>query len=173
MRGRYQLMTSLRLYGTVQVLNNSNPPQLNRYEFRSHQTALGLQWMPGSGKTLQVTGEYGRSALKSDLDYLVPQVLQPQRSLYRENAHTLTGYVDWRMAIGWTWQPHLTFGGSAFLSDGTRPTNYYQPVMRLSAPMHRKVDIFAEYRYYGLTQQLYTFEGFRTHQGIVGIRIHR
>ncbi|MBL8177593.1 MAG: hypothetical protein JNK48_23150 [Bryobacterales bacterium] len=172
MRGRYQLLTHLRLYGTVQILNNTNPPVFNRFEFRSHQTALGLQWMPGGGNTVQMTGEYSRAAVKSEMDYLIPQVLQSTLSHYRENTHTLTGMVQWRMAVGWTWQPTLSAGGSMYLTSGTRPTDYYQPMVRLNTPVYSHLDLFAEYRWYGLSQQIYRFEGFRTHQGAVGIRIH-
>ncbi|MFN7936011.1 MAG: hypothetical protein U0R19_21960 [Bryobacteraceae bacterium] len=172
MRGRYQLLTSLRLYGTVQILNNSNPPSFNRFEFKSHQTALGLQWMPSGGNTIQMTGEYSRAAVKSEMDYLIPQVLQSALSQYRENTHTITGLVQWRIAAGWTWHPTLSAGGSLYLTSGTRPTDYYQPVVRLNTPVVSHLDLFAEYRYYGLTQQIYHFEGFRTHQGAVGVRIH-
>ena len=172
MRGRYQLLTALRLYGTVQILNNTNPPALNRFEFRSHQTALGLQWLPSGGNTFQMTGEYSRAAVKSEMDYLIPQTLQSTLSNYRENTHTVTGMVQWKMAVGWTWQPTLAAGGSLYMTSGTRPTDYYQPVVRVSAPMASHVDFFAEYRWYGLSQQIYHFEGFRTHQGAVGVRIH-
>jgi hypothetical protein len=80
--------------------------------------------------------------------------------------------VQWKMAVGWTWQPTLAAGGSLYMTSGTRPTDYYQPVVRLSAPMASHFDFFAEYRWYGLSQQIYHFEGFRTHQGAVGVRIH-
>ena len=63
-------------------------------------------------------------------------------------------------------------GGSLYLTSGTRPTDYYQPVVRLNTPVFSHLDLFAEYRYYALSQQIYHFEGFRTHQGAVGIRIH-
>jgi hypothetical protein len=170
-RGRYQLLNSLNLYGTLQYLNNTNPPALNPYEFRSQQTAMGLHWLPRGGNTIQFTGEYARATVRSDLTYLVPQTLQRELSRYRENAHTVTGLVTYRMAVGWTFHPTLSAGGSMFLSNGSRPTNFYQPVIRFSAPVGNHLDVFAEYRYYGVSQQLYVFEGFRTNQGIVGIRI--
>src|SRR5262249_14456713 len=91
LRGRYQVATGFELYGSFQYLNNSNPAGFDRYEFKSQQSALGLHWTPRGGKTMQVIGEYGRSAVRSDLTYLTPQLLSPQRSLYVENAHTVTG----------------------------------------------------------------------------------
>lgn len=170
MRGRYQFRPGFLLYGTLQYLNNSNPPGRSRYEFRSQQAGLGFQWTPG--KSTQVIGEYTRSTIRSDLDYLAPQILQTQRSLYRENAHTVTGLFSRRLAVGWIWQPELSLGGSMFLSSGSRPASYYQPVARFSAPMWRRVDLIAEYRWYSVSQMFYLFEGFRSHLGFVGVRIH-
>jgi len=172
LRGRYQLLDSLQLYGTFQYLNNSNPPELNQFEFQSRQTSIGLQWLPKQGQTFQFLGEYSRSAIRSDLLFYVPQFLQQERSFYRDNAHIITGLVTWNMAAGWTWQPQLSFGGSAFISSGSRPTDFYQPVVKLRAPVAPHVDLIAEYRYYQVSQAFYAFEGFRNHQGIVGIRIH-
>ncbi|MCC6388954.1 MAG: hypothetical protein IT167_00020 [Bryobacterales bacterium] len=173
MRGRYQVRDNLQLYGTFQYLNNSNPPQLNPYEFRSQQTALGLHWLPRGGKTVQMIAEYARSTIRSDLTFREPQFLSAiDRSFYRENSHNFTGLLTWRMALGWTMQPELSMGGSMFVSNGNRPTNYYQPVVRLRAPLFAHVDLVSEYRWYGVSQPFYLYEGFRSHQGIVGVRVH-
>lgn len=172
LRGRYQILQNLQLYGNFQYLNNSNPPQRNAFEFRSQQVGMGFQWMPNGGKTMQVLGEYNRSAIRSDLQFYIPQSLQLDRSFYRDNAHTITGLLTWKMAAGWTWQPQLSFGGSMFVSSGSRPTDFYQPVARLAAPLFAHVDLVGEYRWYQVSQAFYRFEGFRSHQGLIGIRIH-
>jgi hypothetical protein len=170
-RGRYALTGKLRMFGSVQYLNNGNPPDRNRFEFRSTQEAMGLEWMPGSGQGLQVLGEYARSALRSDLLYLAPQTLSSERSFYRENAHTITGMVSVPLALGWTWHARLSAGGSMFVSSGSRPTDFYQPVARITLPVWKRCSLLAEYRWYGVSQTFYRFEGFRSHQGIVGLRI--
>ncbi|MDX1978676.1 MAG: hypothetical protein SFV51_00305 [Bryobacteraceae bacterium] len=171
-RGRHALTGSLRLYGSLQYLNNETPPELNRFEFRSMQEAMGLEWMPGSGQGVQVIGEYARSTIRSDLLYLAPQTLGSERSFYRENAHTVTGLVTVPLALGWTWQARLSAGGSMFVSSGSRPTDFYQPVARVTLPLGKRCSVLAEYRWYGVSQTFYTFEGFRSHQGIIGLRIN-
>ncbi|MBL8228398.1 MAG: hypothetical protein JNL98_07975 [Bryobacterales bacterium] len=172
MRARYQLKPSTLLYAGWHYLDNQNPPQLNSFDLRHQQQAVGIQWLPG-GKSLQLLGEYARSAIRSNLDYLTPQMLLTrQRSFYRENAHTITAMATLSLPATWTWQPKLSFGGSAFLSSGSRPTEFYQPVIRLTAPLVNHLDLFSEYRWYGVSQTFYAYEGFRTHQGIVGLRIH-
>ena len=37
---------------------------------------------------------YTRSTIRSDIQYLAPQNLLPERSFYRDNAHTIHALVD-------------------------------------------------------------------------------
>jgi hypothetical protein len=64
----------------------------------------------------------------SKIIYLVLQTLSSAPSIYLENAHSLTlvGAVKW-----------LSLGGSLFISSG--PTRYYQPLARLTVPVHKHV----------------------------------
>jgi hypothetical protein len=172
LRARYQVKPSMLLYAGWHYLDNQNPPKFNSFDLRHQQQAFGIQWLPG-GKSLQLLGEYSRSTIRSNLDYLVPQMLSTrQRSFYRENAHTITAMATLLLPATWTWQPKLSFGGSAFYSGGSRPTEFYQPVVRFTAPIVKHMDLFSEYRWYGISQTFYAYEGFRSHQGIVGLRIY-
>ena len=56
----------------------------------------------------------------------------------------------------------LTAGGSLFISSGSRPTRYYQPLARLSLPLQKHVYWNTEWQYYGFSEQFYYFEKFRT-----------
>jgi hypothetical protein len=64
-------------------------------------------------------------------------------------------------------------GGSLFRSSGSRPTEYYQPLLRAAVPVHRNVQGIAEWRYYGLAETFYKYEGFNTHLFTIGLRILR
>ncbi len=172
LRGRYQINAGLQFYGNLQFLDNSGPPKFGGMDLRSQQMAMGFQWMPKGGQTLRVLGEYARSVIRSNLSFYDPRTLGLANSFYRDYAHTVTGLITWRIAAGWTWQPQLSFGGTMFSSSGSRPTDYYQPVVRFTAPVARHVDLVSEYRWFGVSQAFYAIEGFRSHQGIVGIRIH-
>jgi hypothetical protein len=70
-----------------------------------------------------------------------------------------------------TYSGRLTFGGSFVTTDGTRATNYYQPQGRLHLPVTPKLEFFSEWRYYGMSQAVYTFEGFRAHTFTGGVRL--
>ena len=69
--------------------------------------------------------------------------------------------------------PSLTAGGSLFISRGSRPTRYYQPLARLSLPLHKHVIWNTEWQYYGFGEQFYFFEAFRTHIFMTGLRVTR
>ena len=69
--------------------------------------------------------------------------------------------------------PRVAFGGSLFRSSGSRPTRFWQPVGRIALPVHPKLAIISEWRWYGFTQPFYRFEEFRTHLFTAGLRITR
>jgi hypothetical protein len=69
--------------------------------------------------------------------------------------------------------PKLTAGGSLFISSGTRPTSYYQPMAKLWVPMSKHVEAFAQWWFYGYGEAFYPYEGFGTHIAAIGLRYKR
>ena len=67
--------------------------------------------------------------------------------------------------------PKFTAGGSLFISSGSRPSRYYQPLMRLSLPLQKHVYWNTEWKYYGYGEQFYLYEGFRAHSFMTGLRL--
>ena len=67
--------------------------------------------------------------------------------------------------------PKLSAGGSLFVSTGSRPTSYYQPLGRLSVPVHKHVQWNTEWRWYGFGETLYPYEGFRAHTFMTGLKV--
>ena len=111
--------------------------------------------------------------MHSDIGFLSPQDLQPQRSFYQDDAHTATALLTVNVPHAGGFAPKITAGGSFFISSRNRATTYYQPVIKLWIPMGKKVSWFAEWRYYGYGEALYVYEGFRTHLVTAGLRITR
>ena len=142
----------------------------NQLDFRSQAASANLQWLPGGGKKFTIIADYTRSSIRSDVSYLYPLGLFPLESLYRDNAHTGTLMADVRIPVTKSYAGKLTFGGSFVTTEGTRPSRYYQPLGRLQLPLTPKLEFFAEWRYYGLTQANYTYEGFRSHNFMGGFR---
>jgi hypothetical protein len=169
-RARYQATTSLMFQANFQVLNNQNPAAAIQYDFESRDNSLAVYWTPAGGKRITVMGEYDRSSLRSSIDYL-GLFLGPAVSNYRENAHTASSAIDIALPGYAGLTPRLTAGGSLFISSGSRPSRYYQPLMRLSLPLQKHVNWNTEWKYYGYGEQFYLYEGFRTHEFMTGLRL--
>ncbi|MFN7998718.1 MAG: hypothetical protein U0Q18_34160 [Bryobacteraceae bacterium] len=172
-RARYQVAGSLALQAGFSLLNNQNPSQGIHYDFLSRQNSLSATWTPGGGKHVSVLAEYTRSTLHSDINYLLPQILSPALSSYRDNAHTATGIIDVTLPGYSGLAPRLSFGGSFFISSGSRPTSYYQPLVRLAVPLTKYLAWNSEYRFYGYGEPFYLYEGFHAHILQTGLKLSR
>ena len=163
-RGTYEFSPAWHFTGDFSVLNNSNPDRSVKLDFASKIESASIYWTPQGGKLVNVLVDYTRSAVRSNVLYLIPQVLQPDTSIYRENAHTGTAVVG----IKW-----FSFGGSLFRSSGSRPTRYYQPLARVSVPVYKHVQWNAEWRWYSLSERFLALEGFRSNQLMTSLRFTR
>jgi len=170
-RARYQLAAKLALQASFSLLNNQNPTPGINYSFLSRQNSLSVSWTPT--KRVSILGEYTRSTLYSNINYLEPETLTPETSLYRDNAHNASSLIDLALPGYAKLAPHLAFGGSLFISSGSRPTTYYQPLARLTLPLHKGLVWKSEYRYYGYGETFYELEGFRAHILQTGLTISR
>ncbi|HWC99995.1 MAG TPA: hypothetical protein VG456_24715 [Candidatus Sulfopaludibacter sp.] len=167
-RAKYQFNQALGLQARFTVLDNQNPDPSIKYDFRSRDNAISLFWTPKGGKLVSLMGEYDRSTLQSSISYL-GLFLSPQTSLYRDNAHSATAALN--LTLPGLVPAKLTVGGSLFISNGSRSTQYYQPLARLSLPIGKHVYWNTDWQYYGYGEQMYLFEAFRTHVFQTGLRL--
>jgi hypothetical protein len=173
-RARYQATGSLSLNATFTVLNNENPTPGINYQLFSRDNTISVLWAPAGGKRVSVMADYSRATFRSDLSYRVPQDGTTAFDHYRENAHTATSVVEIALPgthAGMT--PKAAFGGSLFISSGSRPSSFYQPLGRVSVPLTRHLAWNSEWRYYGFGEQFYLYEGFRAHIFMTGLRLSR
>ena len=129
LRGSHDVSPSLRVGIDYSLLTNSNPNPGIDYTFSSQAASLSVNWLPKGGKWFNALFDYTRSNVQSDIIYIVPLSRTPDTSLYHENAHTGTALVT----VKW-----VSFE-IAVLSSGSRPTQYYQPLARLSVPLRKHV----------------------------------
>jgi hypothetical protein len=165
-RAKYDVMTNLNLQINFTALENSNPPQLGQFDLSQRQAAAAIQWLPQGGKRFKLLGEYARSSMRSVIDYIVPQNLTRDFSRFVDNGHTVSALVDVRLPK----ETMLSFGGSSYQSSGSRPSHFHQPQVRLMVPVHKRMNIMTEYRWFSFSQPFYRVELFRTHQFLAGIR---
>ena len=175
-RARFQATKSLLVQANFLVLNNQNPAPDIRLDYQYRTNALTLYWTPSNIKWVTVMAEYDRSTLRSDIAYLSLPFLSAATSSYRDNAHTGIAAADFTLPR--LKDAKLTLGGSFFISAGftgaqSRPTRYYQPLVRLALPVVKNVYWNTEWRYYGYSEAFYPAEGFWTNVFTTGIRFTR
>jgi hypothetical protein len=170
-RARYQAKNSLTLQMNFQILNNQNPFQDIRFDFLSLHATAGVYWTPNSAKRITVSAEYDRAWVNSDILFLNLPFFTPSTSSYTENAHTGTAVVD--VALPRLNGGKVTAGGSFVHLTGSRPTNFYEPLARISIPVVKHVYWNTEWRYYGFGEAFFLFEGFRANTFTTGLRVTR
>jgi hypothetical protein len=179
-QARYQALKTLNFAADFTALLNHNPTPGVNYAFRDQQESLSMFWSPGKvpGKILDLEGSYTRATVYSDIGFLDPGSLQPELSFYRDDAHIVTALVNIKLARGAkqkaahgeTTAARITAGGSLFISSGSQPTSYYQPLVKLLLPVGKKLSWFAEWRYYGYGEMFSLYEGFRANLMTTGLR---
>jgi hypothetical protein len=172
-QARYQATPTLSVSLDFTYLNNQNPTQGLNYYFRSQQEAASIFWSPRNGKIFTFQGSYSFGSLRSDILYLVPASLTQATSNYVDHANTATALFTVNLGKWGVVQPKLTAGGSLFISKGSLPTAYYQPMAKLWVPLSKHVQAFAQWWYYGYGEAFAPYEGFGTHLAAIGLRYAR
>jgi hypothetical protein len=163
---RYKPLEKLQVSFNSSVLKNSAPTPVVVNNSSFWTNGASLAYTPS--KRISFVGEYMFADITTNYGYLVPTTFNNAISVYEERAHTASGYVE----LGFKgFQASL--GGSLFTSGGSRPTSFYQPLARLSYRINKYLDWKSEWHYYGLGEELYPFEGFRTNTFATGLRISK
>jgi len=169
-QARYQVLTSLHLSADFSALNNQNPTPGAHFDYLAQQESLSLQWSPGGGKLWNFEGSYSRFTVRSDISYLAPQTEAPQQSFYRDNSHAVTALFNINLPHYAGLAPKISAGGSFFISSGSNPGSYYQPLAKVFLPLTKNLNWFTEWRYYGYGEVFYLYQGFRAQLVTTGLR---
>ena len=127
---------------------------------------MAVLWSPGGGKRISLVGDYSRLMLRSDIFYLEPDSYRRALSAYRDYAHNVNSLLTVNVS-----RLRLGLGGAFFLSSGSRPSDYHQPLGQIAVPLLKHVEFRGQWRWHQLSQIFYPFEGFRTHLFEIGLRI--
>lgn len=167
LRARYRISDAWQASVRYGRTDNGNPTPGVNLSFSSQQTGASVQW---TRQAVSVTADYTRSTLWNDLQFVDPETYGLLRSLYRDNAHTAALAATWSLPRN---RASLTLGGSLFRSAGSRPTRYYQPLVRLLVPVQKHLQLLGEWRQVSMGQAFYTNEAFGVQQVTVGLRMSR
>jgi hypothetical protein len=169
--GRYDISPALHVSADYSVLSNSNPLAGSPYKFLAHQESLSAQWTPAA-KKFSFDGTWEHCGYQTRMSYLDPTYLLPAVSIYREYCHDVTANVNATLP-GFLRHAMLSAGGSALLTSGSRPTAYYQPVVKVTMPITAHVGWFAVWNYYNFAESYYSYENFRNNLVTAGLRFSR
>jgi len=172
-RAQFQATSTLSLTANFRLLNNQNPASSVRYDFQTQDEGLTISWTPNNSKRIRFLGEYDHTFLHSTTNYISLPFFTNAVSSYRDNAHMASSTVSLALPGYAGLTPRLEFGGSLFVSSGSRPTQFYQPLGRLSLPFSKHVAWNTEWRWYGFGEPFYLYEGFRVHAFTTGIHLSR
>jgi hypothetical protein len=168
-QARYEPFQTLTLTGNFNILNNDNPVPAT-YKFRSWDASASLYWTPRASR-YTIMAEYARPSYSSTIQFLNPSTLTPALSIYNLQGHSGTALVDIALLPAKAGiQPRIAAGGSLWISSGTRPERFYQPLGRAMIPFGKHVQWYGEWRWYGFHETLFPVEGFRSNQLITGLR---
>ena len=146
------------------LLDNDTPGR-EGYRLRDRQAGLSAYWTPRDGKRFTLLADYTRSRIHSSIGFLVPQDRTLEISRYQERAHAGTLFLEFKAA-----GMRLGLGGSAFVSEGSRPMRFYRPQIQAGGPFLKRVEWLAEWRWHQLGEPFYRYEEFRAHQALIGLR---
>jgi hypothetical protein len=172
-RAQFQATPSLTFTANFWVLSNRNPATGVNFDYLGRSNSVSVFWNPDNGKRFSLGGEYDRATIRSDIIYLSLPFLNPAISSYRDNAHIASATINLALPAYSALTPTVALGGSLFISSGSRPTTYYQPLSRLSIPFNKHVSWISEWRWYGLGEAFYVYEGFRAHTLTTGLHLSR
>ena len=165
-RVRFQPVQSILLQANFSVMDNQNPNAGVKYDFRSRDNSVSLHWTPAGGKRIGFLAEYSRYTLSSDVSIVSLPFLTAASSRYRDKANLATAALE--LGAG---PARLTVGGSLSVTTGTRPTQFYQPLAKLSIPFGKRVSVNGQWQWYGFNEDQYIYEQFRTHVVQLGFRV--
>jgi hypothetical protein len=172
-RAQYRVNSSLSLSANFTLLNNQNPAPSVQYNFQTQNESLLVNWAPNASKRISFVGEYDHTYLNSNINYISLPFFNTAVSRYRDHAHTASSSAVLPLPGYHGLTPRLEAGGSLFISSGSRPTRFYQPLARLSMPIDKHVSWNAEWRWYGFGEPFYLYEGFRVHAFTMSLRVTR
>ena len=154
-------------------LDNDNPDPAVNWDFESRAATATMEWSPDAGKHYSVIADYTRSSMHSRIDIIAPESFLRERSQFREAGNSGTLLLRIQPGVWKSYQPGLSAGGTLYVNNGSRPTRYYVPQARVTLPVSKQVGVNGEWRWYSLSESLYPFENFASHQLLISLTIRR
>ena len=145
------------LSGNVALLGNRNPQA--DIDLTQHNRNYSFAVNYARSERVNVSLDYTRSSIFSDIAILLPQTLSGDRSVYDERGHGIGAGLGIEIYRG----ARFDFGYRGILSLGSYPLNYHQPYALLHIPLRNHLAMRTHWQYYGYNEKSVGLQDWRGH----------
>ncbi len=143
--------------GNVALLGNRNPQ--SDIDLTQHNRNYSFAVNYAHSERVNLSLDYTRSNILSDIAILLPQTLTRDRSVYDERGHGIGAGLGLGIYRG----TRLDFGYRGILSSGSYPLNYHQPYALLHIPLRNHLAVRTHWQYYGYNEKGIGLQDWRGH----------
>jgi hypothetical protein len=143
--------------GRVSLLRNRNGQNEIDLDAHNRSYAFTVGYEPSQRFSLNL--DYSRTNVYSSLAILLPQTLDPDRSLFLERSHGVGGSLAFELLRG----IRTELGYRGVLNGGDRPLDYHQPFASVAIPIGKRLVWKAYWQYLGYNERWTGLEDHRAH----------
>ncbi len=163
--GRAAPLPKLQLDGLVTLFDHDD--DLTSIDLASRNRNYALRFAYDPSPRFSISGGMERSSFRNDIFYVIPQVILPDRSVYREKGN----YADLNLTVFLVRDAFVQVGYSVWGTSGTFPLTSHRPTGRLEVPLTERVSLFGQWNYYGYNEKVTLFpQDYRVHLAMAGLR---
>ncbi|HSR54563.1 MAG TPA: hypothetical protein VLV83_27365 [Acidobacteriota bacterium] len=157
---------TLTVSGHINLFDNENgQPDIDLIS-ENRDYAVSVAFTPV--RRFSFNADYQRSEIDSDLFFVLPQVLQQDRSLYLEQGDYGNAYVTILLPR----DSQLDLGYSFWDVTGTFPQQYHRPMARLEVPLHEQVSVYGQWNSYDYQERTRLFpQQYQAQMVVFGVKL--
>lgn len=166
LHGKATLFSTLHFAGSVLVYDHDDDLAEIDFTSENRDVAVNVDYTPAS--FWSVSADYERNDYDSNLIFLIPQILQPDRSIYSERAD----YGGASVNLDLPRKVQLSLGYSFWDVVGTFPLSSHRPTARLEVPIGPKLTAYTEWNSYDYKERTSLLpQQYQTQLLVVGLRV--
>lgn len=143
--------------GAISFVRNSNTQ--TDVDFSSHHRNYSFALTYEPSERCNLTLDYTRSNIYSNLAILLPQSLETDRSLFDERSHGIGGSLGMEIYR----RARVDFGYRGILNFGNFPLNFHQPFADVTIPLSNRVSWKSHWQYFGYNEKGASLQDYRGH----------
>ncbi|HSR67886.1 MAG TPA: hypothetical protein VLU25_08080 [Acidobacteriota bacterium] len=164
--GQVSPVEQLSIAGSVSLFDNEN--EQADIDLLSEHRDFSISVIYTPTRRFSLNADYQRSEIDSDLFFVLPQILQRDRSLYLEKGD----YGNVYLSVLLPRDSELSLGYSFWDVTGTFPQSYHRPMARLEFPLHKQVSVYGQWNSYDYKERTLLFpQQYQTQSITMGVKL--